>query len=228
MMSDHRAPPVNPLPPVVLLLAAAMVLPELAFQAGAHGLAGGAEAVGWRIEALNRFAFSPQLVERMWAAGQWPPGQLLRFVSYPFVFMGFSQMIFACVFLLALGKMVAEVFHPLAFLAVFFGSAVAGALVYTLALGDPTALTGGYPAVYGLIGAYTFLLWTGLGAMGESRIKAFQLIGFLLGIQLIFGVLFGSSNQWVAELAGFLTGFALSFLVSPGGWARAVARIRAR
>ncbi|SFP88057.1 rhomboid family intramembrane serine protease [Tranquillimonas alkanivorans] len=228
MSSDYRAAPFNPLPPMVTALAAAMVLVELIFQAGARGLAGGPQAVGWRIDALNRFAFSPDLFERMAMTGQWPLDQVARLVTYPFVHLDFTHVLFVVVFLLALGKMVAEVFHPAAFLAVFFGSAISGALVYTLALDDPTALIGGFPAVYGLIGAYTFLLWVGLGAMGENRMRAFTLIGFLLGIQLLFGLLFGASNQWVAELAGFATGFGLSFVVSPGGWSRAVAKLRQR
>ncbi|MGR3756283.1 MAG: rhomboid family intramembrane serine protease [Tranquillimonas sp.] len=228
MISDHSAPPFNPLPPVVLMLAAAMVLPELAFQLGARGLAGGADAVGWRIGALNRFAFSPPLFERMAELNRWPPAELARLVTYPFFHGGFSQMLFAVVFLLALGKMVAELFRPAAFLAVFFGSAIVAALAYTFLLDDPAALYGGFPAVYGLIGAYTFVLWTGLGHAGESRLKAFQLIGFLLGIQLVFGMLFGGSSQWVADLAGFATGFAMSFVVSPGGWSRARALLRQR
>jgi membrane associated rhomboid family serine protease len=58
--------------------------------------------------------------------------------------------------------------------------------------------------------------------------RAFSLIGLLLAVQLIFGLLFGAGQQWVAEVAGFCTGFALSFVVSPGGWQRARARMRAR
>ena len=49
-----------------------------------------------------------------------------------------------------------------------------------------------------------------------------------MGIQLLFGLLFGGGWDWVAELAGFFTGFFLSFVVSPGGWARVRQKIRQR
>ncbi|WP_124111352.1 rhomboid family intramembrane serine protease [Palleronia sp. THAF1] len=227
-MHDHNASPFNALPPVVVALTIAICAIELIFQAGRVGIIGGASGVGLRIDALNAFAFSPQLWERMWDTGQFPPRELLRLVSYSFVHLGFTHLLFVAVFLLALGKMVSESFGPLPVLAIWVVSAVTGALVYGAIPGVRTALVGGYPAVYGLIGAYTFLLWTGLGAMGEQRIRAFTLIAFLLGIQLAFGLLFGGGLDWIADIAGFAAGFLLSFVVSPGGWSRVLQKLRNR
>ncbi|WP_099826191.1 rhomboid family intramembrane serine protease [Oceaniglobus indicus] len=228
MDPDRNASPVNPLPPMVVTLALAIFGIEVVMQLASRGILGGAAGVGWRLEALNRFAFAPQILQQMMELGQYPPDQVMRFVTYPFVHQDFTHVLFVLVFLLALGKMVAEVFHPLAVLVVFFGAAIAGALCYTFLQGSPIALYGGYPSVYGLIGSYTFLLWTGLGAQGQNRMRAFTLIGFLLGIQLIFGVLFGGGNFWVAEMGGFVAGFVLSFVVSPGGFVRVRNRLRQR
>jgi rhomboid protease GluP len=228
MHPDHMENPFNALPPVVLVLAALIVLPELVFQAGSFGIIGGAEGVGLRLEALNAFAFSPQLFDRMVETGQFPLQGLRRFVTYAFVHLGFTHVLFALVFLLALGKMVAETFSAAAVLVVFLGSAFLGALVYGLVPTAETALVGGYPAVYGLIGAYSFILWVGLGATGGNQYRAFTLIAFLLGIQLAFGLLFGGGLDWIADIAGFGAGFGLSFLVSPGGWQRVVQRLRRR
>ena len=108
MLSDHNASPVNPLPPVVLALFAAVALPEFAFSLGARGLIGGADAVGWRISAIERFGFSGEILDWMVATRQFPVEHLWRFVTYPFVHAAFSQTLFACVMRLALGKMVAE------------------------------------------------------------------------------------------------------------------------
>jgi len=47
-------------------------------------------------------------------------------------------------------------------------------------------------------------------------------------VQLLFGVLFGGGTEWVADLAGFAVGFALSFLVAPGGIDRLRAMMRQR
>lgn len=227
-MHDPDASPFNALPPVVLFLAAGLALIEVAFQLGARGLAGGPAAVGWRIEAINALAFSPRLWDRMVEIGAFPPRELLRFVTYGLVHYDFVHMLFVAVFLLALGKLVAETFSALAVAVVLGVSSAFGALVYAALLDDPMALVGGFPAVYGLIGCYSFILWVGLGRIGQNRLRAFTLIGVLMGLQLIFGLLFGGSNEWLAELSGFAAGFALSPVLAPGGFRRLVARLRQR
>lgn len=228
MSSDPDASPFNAIPPVVVALALPILLIELVFAAGEAGFVGGPGAVGWRLEALNDYAFSGALLDAMARTGQWPLSEVMRIVTYPFIHLGFVHVIFVLVFLLALGKMVGDIFSGWAVLVIFFGSAIFGALMYTLFLDTRAPLVGAYPAVYGLIGAYTFILWVQLGVTGGPRHQAFTLIAVLMGIQLLFGLLFGGGPQWVAELAGFCGGFLLSFVVSPGGWARVLARLRQR
>ncbi|PZX18390.1 rhomboid family protein [Palleronia aestuarii] len=228
MRPAHTENPFNAIPTVVLILVVAIGGIEIVFQLAERGLLGGASGVGWRIEALNAFAFSPALFDRMVETNTWPPRALLRFVSYAFVHYNFTHVLFVLVFLLALGKMVAETFSSWAVVVVLAASAIGGALGYALLAPGQIALVGGYPAVYGLIGAYTFILWVGLGAAGQNRSRAFTLIAFLLGIQLAFGLLFGGGYDWIADLSGFATGFAMSFLVSPGGWHRVMQRLRQR
>ena len=63
---------------------------------------------------------------------------------------------------------------------------------------------------------------------GGNQYRAFGLIGALLAIQLIFAVLQGFYGDVVADLSGFVTGFLLSFLVSPGGWHRLLVKLRRR
>jgi membrane associated rhomboid family serine protease len=111
---------------------------------------------------------------------------------------------------------------------VFWASAIFGALAYVLLLDSPYPLIGGYPGVYGLIGAFTFLLWIDAARRGDNRMRAFGLIGALLAIQLLFGVINGDFGNVTADLSGFVAGFLLSFLVSPGGWRRALDRLRQR
>ncbi|MBK1636214.1 rhomboid family intramembrane serine protease [Rhodovulum adriaticum] len=228
MSPDPNASPINPLPPVVWALVLPVLAVETLFSLGERGIVGGPAAVGWRLAAFQDYAFSGQVFDWMLANGRFPPEHLLRFVTYPFVHASFTHALFVIVFILALGKMVGEVFRAWAVLVVFFGSAFGGAVAYGLLLNDPVPLLGGYPAVYGLIGAFTFLLWMRLGVQGDNQYHAFTLIGILLGIQLLFGLLFGGGNDWVADLAGFATGFALSFVVSPGGWSRLRTRLRHR
>jgi membrane associated rhomboid family serine protease len=227
-VQDPDASPLNPLPPPVAALALIIAGIELTLAAAARGMIGGAEGVGWRQAALERYAFFGEIFDWMAENGAWPVEQVARFITYPFVNFAFTQTLFVVVFLLALGKMVAEAMGTAAFLVIFFGSAVVGALAYGVLLDDPRPLAGGFPAVYGLIGGYTWILWTSLGRVGAPQGRAFTLIGMLLGIQLVFGVIFGSSNEWVAEAVGFVTGFVLSSVMGPGGWRRALETFRRR
>ena len=45
-----------------------------------------------------------------------------------------------------------------------------------LMLANLAPLYGGYPAVYGLVGAFTFLLWVRLGMEHTNRLRAFTLM----------------------------------------------------
>ena len=226
MQDPNIAPPVNPLPPVVVILFAAIVLPELMFLLGTQGFIGGPQAVGWRLMAVERYAFSPDIFDWMMENGRWLPEHLQRFVTYAFVNGSFTSTLFAAVFMLALGKMVGETMGQVAVLVLFLGGSVFGALVYALLLNDPAWLVGGFPAVYGLIGGYSFLLWQRLGELGQQQLRAFSLIAILLGIQLLFGALFGPNTQWVADLAGFVFGFLASVFLIPGGLARVLYYLR--
>lgn len=220
MSSPENTSPVNTLPPVVVALFLLIVGIEGVMWLGAQGVIGGNEGVGWRIATIQKYGFSAEIVDWMVRNGTYPIEHLIRFFTYGFIHVSFTQTLFACVFLLALGKSVGEVFGGPATLAVFVVSGIGGALLYWLLLDEPFPLIGGFPHVYGLIGAFTYLMWVQLGQLGESQVRAFALIGMLMGIQVLFGALFGSQPDWVADVGGFATGFLLSFFVSPGGWTR--------
>ena len=226
MSSPEHNNPVNPLPPVVVALFLVIAGIELAFFLGDRGIIGGESAVGWRMAAIQKYAFSGEIMDWMVRNRTYPLEHVIRFVSYGFVHVAFTQTLFASVFLLALGKAVGDEFGGPATLFVYVASGIGGAVFYWLILDDSFPLIGAYPHAYGLIGAFTYLLWLRLGSLGENQMRAFTLIGFLMGIQLVFGAIFGGQPDWVADVGGFATGFLASFFVSPGGWRRIRARIR--
>jgi membrane associated rhomboid family serine protease len=226
MSSPPNTSPVNPISPVVVVIFIVMLLVELAFTLGNKGMIGGPQAVGWRAAAVQGYGFNGAIFDWMVENNRWPVEHLLRFVSYLFVHGTFTHMLVGGVMLLALGKFVGEVFAWWAVLVVFFGAGIGGAAVWGYFLNDPGYLIGAFPGVYGLIGGFTFILWLRLGQSGDNQMRAFVLIGFLMAIQLIFGMLFGARTDWLADLAGFFWGFALSFVVSPGGWSRLRAKLR--
>lgn len=224
---DPNASPVNPLPVSVIVLALAIFGIEVVLTAGGAGIIGGAGGPGWRLEAIERFGFYEPLWNWMIENRVIRWDFMMRFVTYPFIHGTFTHAVFVLVFLLTMGKLVGEVLADWAVALVFFGASIAGAIAYGMVWDTRVMLFGGYPGAYGLVGAFTFILWAGLS--GEATgLRAFTLIAFLMGIQLIFGLLFGAGQNWVAELTGFVAGFGLAFLVSPGGWRAMLAKIRQR
>ena len=219
MHQDHNAPPFNPMPPVVWVLFLILMGIEIVFTLGEQGITGGARSVGWRLGAISNYGFSGVAFDWMIKNGQTPFEYFIRCFSYMFLHGSFTAAIFSGVILLAMGKLVGEVMGQLAVIILFVFSGVFGVVIFGL-LTDQAWLIGAYPSVYGLIGAYTFLLWQRVAGQGMQQLTAFHLIGFLMGIQLIFGIFFVTGQDWVAELAGFVCGFALSVIVMPDGLAR--------
>lgn len=224
-MRDDSSP-LNPLPPFALVLFVAIVGIEAAFSLGARGLAGGPEAVGWRAGAIEEYGFHGEILRWMIETGQYPLEHLRRLLTYAFVHGSFTHALFAGVLVLAMGKFLSEQFRHWAVLALFAVSTVAGALAYALLPGQQPWLIGAFPGVYGLIGGFTYVLWLRLGQVGANQARAFTLIGVLMGLQLVFALLFGAAPTWIADVAGFATGFAASVPLIPGGWSRLRARLR--
>ncbi|MGJ8609622.1 MAG: rhomboid family intramembrane serine protease [Octadecabacter sp.] len=225
-MSDEN--PFNSVPMVPLALVFIIAGIELTLSAAGNGFIGGAQGIGWRNAAFQDYAFVPAVMTEIFERGRGTFNLWQRFVTYAFIHGSFTHALWACVLLLALGKYVGEVFRPAAFAILFFTSTIGGALVYGALSWQNTPLVGAYPGVYGLIGAYTYLTWLTLGRMGENQLKAFQLIGILLGILLVYSMIFGSTPTWIAEVAGFVIGLFIAPVLAPGGWGAFLRRIRNR
>lgn len=228
MQTNDHTNVFNEMPPAVVALAIFVAAIELIFQVGSYGMIGGADAVGWRLSALHDFAFFDPIFDEMVAKNLWPIAHVQRIISYGFVHASFMQCLMVVMFILALGKMAGERFGNIAVLTIFFTSLAVGALGYGLVLDTQAPLYGGYPGVFGLVGAYSFLLFVGLGAMGKNRLQAFRLIGFLVAIRVVFSMFGEIPLSLVAELFGFVSGFVVSALFVPGAFARIFDRLRRR
>lgn len=237
-MKEALVAPINPLPVVVWLIVVPMILVEALLSLADLGVIGGPQAVGWRIAAIQDYGVFPEFWRQNWAAGAVDLPLLRRFASFLFVHGGATQALFGVAMVLALGKFVGEVFKPWALALVYFGTGAAGALVYAWLVPNQP-LFGAFTGVYGLIGAFSFLIWVRLAGTGVNQLRAFAMIGGLMAVRLIFGAFYtvmpmlmpsmgevGQDWSWVAELPGFAAGFLLSFLVSPGGFGRVRQRIR--
>ena len=220
--------PFNAIPAAPLMLFLALFGVELAVSAAAQGFVGGQQGIGWRIALFDRFAFAPSVLDIMVERGIVTVDLAKRLITYPVVHASFTHTLWASVLLLALGKFVGEAYGSPAFLAVFGIATVFGALIYGAVAPGNMPLVGAYPGIYGLIGAYTYVLWLQLGQVGENQYRAFTLIGILMGLTLIYSIFFGANPWWIAELSGFVIGLAVAPLVAPGGWSAFIARLRRR
>lgn len=212
--------PFNNLPPVVVALAVIIGGIEIMMQLSSRGLIGGENGISWRVDAIRSFGFYDPIFEYMRETRTFNWETMGRMITYPFIHFAFTHAIFAIVMILAIGKAVAEVFHTVSVIVLLVACSVIGATAYGLVDNTQYPLIGSYPAVYGLLGAFTWLLWLKAGATGENRLNAFRLIGFLVALQLFYRLAFGGGNDWAADLAGFATGFLLSFVLAPDGRAR--------
>lgn len=223
---DASRPPLfQTLPPLVVGLALLLAGVEAVFQLAAHGVLGGREGIGWRMAAMQGWGFSAPLFDQMVVRREFPAADLARFLSYGAMHASLVHALFAIVLLLALGKAVSERFSATATAVVMAAGMVAGALAYWAVLDGRHLLVGAYPAIYGLLGAFTWSLW--IGSKGKARLLAFRLVALLIGLQVVFGLIEESGNIWVAEAGAFLVGFATAFLVAPDGSER-LRRARAR
>ena len=232
----------NDIPNTAAVLALLIAGVEILMQLAGSGALAGAAGIGWRADTVTDFGFFPAVQHEMFARGLFVPEFLWRYVTYPFIHSGFTHAFFAMAIVLALGKFVGERWHWASMLSVFVIPSIVAAMVFGAVAPENWPLYGAYPPIYGLIGAFSYMMWMRLGQTGQNRWRAFSMIGMLLIIQVMWGLMLkifavlgmgGDATPMVfyvgvADMAGFFAGLLLSPLVGPGGWAAFVNRIRQR
>ena len=218
-MKDYNRPPViNPIPTAILAIFSGIILVEAFLFFGVSDPLGNSGAAAERMLLIQQYGVSPNLVNWMLETGNFSTDYVFRFIVYPFVNLSSLSVIFAGVLLLALGKMVGEVFSALSVILIWFLSTTLAAFFYSISATNGQILVGSYPGVYGFVGAYTFVSWITLRlAKNKNQSQAFSLIVALMSVQLLFSFLFGTGQFWIADFAGFVIGFIISFFLSPGG-----------
>ena len=218
-MSEYNKPPVvNPIPTAILAILSGIVLVEVFLFFGFRDLVGKSGVAAERLFLIQNYGVPPDLANWMFETSNFSIDYVLRFITYPFVNLSSLSVVFAAVLLLALGKMVGEVLSALSVILIWFLSTTLAAFFYSISATNGQILVGSYPGVYGFVGAYTFISWITLRlAKNKNQSQAFSLIVALMSVQLLFSFLFGTGQLWIADFAGFVIGFIISFFVSPGG-----------
>ncbi|MFN4100989.1 MAG: rhomboid family intramembrane serine protease [Pararhodobacter sp.] len=229
LLRDMNASPLNPLPGVVWLLLLGLVGVELVLTLAGYGLIGGAQGVGWRIKAIERFAYTSAIQHWMWETWRFPLTSLLRYLTFSFIHGNPMHAVFSAVLVAALGKMVGERFGALPLLVLVLLVPALGALSFGIVMGQDQLgwLIGAMPMAFALVGAFTWLRFADAAGDRSKQRRAFALIGILLGARLAFGLLAEAGPFWIAEVVAFALGFAASALfLAPGRWKRLRERIR--
>ena len=220
--------PVNPLPPVVIALVLILGVIELVLSGADHGILGGPEGIGWRTTAIETFGFFTSVFDWMIENSRFPIHHVWRFITYAFAQPDPMQTVFVAVFVLALGKYVAENLGQRAVLAIFFVAAVVPALIYGAISTSRVPLIGGYPPAFGLVGAFVYVLWMRLRASGQDGRVALVIFAFFTLVQVGYGLWFSPSIVWITQLLGLWIGTAMGWLLFPGRLGRILERVRSR
>ena len=110
-MSDYkRSPIVNPIPTSILLIFFGIILVEAFLVFGFGGPLGKTETTIERLTLVQNYGVPPNLATWMFETGNFSIEYVSRFIVYPFINLSGLSVVFAAVLLLALGKMVGEVF----------------------------------------------------------------------------------------------------------------------
>lgn len=213
-MPNTQSPAVNPLPPAVIVLFLIVVLGEMYIAGAEANLWGSFDS---RIYLIRQLSFMPEGFGRAISDGLWIPELFWRMMTYPFIHGSLMQGVFASVFILAMGKFVGEVLGNIAVIAIFFASTIFAALGFALFTDSNFPLFGAFPAAYGLIGAFTFVLFSRSEGLLSQQFRAFKLLGILILINISFSLFQDGPPLWVAELCGAITGFISAAIIHPGG-----------
>ena len=172
---------VNPIPTAILVIFFGITLVEAFLFFNVGGLIGKTGVAAERLLLIQNYGVPPKLANWMLGTGNPSIDNVFRFVAYPFVNLSSLSVVFASVLLLALGKMVGEVFSTLSVVSIWTLSTILAALFYSISSTNGQILVGSYPGVYGFVGAYTFVSWITLRlAKNKNQSQAFSLIVALM------------------------------------------------
>lgn len=186
-------------------------LPELLLILADQGLIGSAR---WRPLAWQYGGFWAGLLHG------WRPNfeaqPVTMFVSYGFLHAGPGHMLGNVLTLIVIGPPLADRFGGRGLAAIWLASILGGAAVFGLLSQSAAPMVGASGAVFGLAGAWTWMLGHDLRATGRAPLRvAGQLSGImvvLVGLNAAMWWLQNGLLAWETHLGGYLAGFAMAAL----------------
>ena len=195
-------------PIVVLVLAAICTVLELVLIAADFGLIG---STRWRGLAYQNGAFWAGLLfdwRPNYAAQPWT-----MFISYAFLHGGISHLAGNMLILFLLAPSFEGRAGTVKFLAIYFISAIGGGAGFALLGSSPLPVVGASGALFGLGGALVFWEYADLRSQGKGIWPVLGIIVILALTNVVFWVLLEGALAWETHLAGFITGWAIAWLL---------------
>ncbi len=203
-------------PPLVWAMAGAFVAIEALLTASDAGLA----PAGLRFAAYRAFAFFDLYFDAMLAGHQVPAQLWWSFVTHAFLHGGMLHLAMNTAVFLALGAHLTRAVGGGAMLALFFGTAIAGAALFGL-LADTgpgfVPMVGASGALFGFLGAIKRWEWRYLGSYNLPKRRFWSTVLVLTAINVVLSLGFGDGGgvAWQAHLGGFLAGWFAAPLMTP-------------
>lgn len=196
-------------PAIVWAMAAVFVAVELALTGSDMGLL----PPGLRFRVYRALAFFDLYFEAF-LSGQHPPLKFwTSFVTHAFLHGGMLHLVMNTAIFLALGGHVVHATSERAMLALFFGSAAAGALLFGL-LADTglefVPMVGASGAIFGFLGAMKRWEWRYVSSHQLPQRRFWTTVLAFAAVNVVLSAGFGPDGggvAWEAHLGGFLAGW---------------------
>jgi len=204
----------SPAPVALIALAVLVALPELVLILADIGLVGSAR---WRPLAWLYGGLWAGLLQG-WRTNF--PGQLVTmFATHAFLHAGPGHMIGNLGALLAVGPPVLARFGTRGFLAVYAAAILGGGVTFGLLSASPAPMVGASGAIFGLVGAWTWMQGADHGRAGAGPgVVAARMLGITAGLallNLVMWLLAEGVLAWETHLGGYLAGLGLAALLAP-------------
>lgn len=196
---------------LVLALAAACILIELALSGAERGLWGSAR---WRLLSYLNGGFWAGLLRAGWE-GNYPLQPVAMFFSHAFLHAGFMHLATNVIALLGLAAAVRARAGQGALALVLAAAALGGGLAFAIfgPLGQP--MVGASGAIFGLAGA--LMVWQAQADRRDGR-GPWSMLGLaaaLMALNLLSAWLVGWQMAWEAHAGGFVAGALAAVVVGP-------------
>ncbi|MEX0969251.1 MAG: rhomboid family intramembrane serine protease [Paracoccaceae bacterium] len=220
----------NPISPILLIIAGAALLLEALFQLTDRGIVGGDAALAWRLEAIQTYGFFDSVFEHFRTNGLeaflHQPALALSFFTYPFLHWSIPDALIGAAIFVAFGRMVSLRFSIWATLVLFVAGTFVAGLAFGIVSSSRQPMIGLFEPSCALIGGYCWTEYRFRKFQGEPVWPAFRILIFLAIFNVALYLFFEPRDYWVGQLAAFAAGFWLSYVLAPGAARRIVQRLR--